>query len=95
MYLRYCGVCHGLASEGEDPANVWPFVGAICRFLLRWLPKLALRRARARAELRRLEQQLAEPPGTCRIQAWSDARQRSEPAGSLLPSPWLGCRQRR
>jgi len=58
------------------------------RFLLRWLPKLALSRAQARAELRRLEQQLAEPPGTVRMQPWNHAEQRWEPAGVLRPSPW-------
>jgi hypothetical protein len=64
------------------------------RLLLRWLPHLALQRAQARAELRRLEQQVAEPPGTCRMQAWSHTAQRWEPAGSLLPSPWVGGRRR-
>jgi hypothetical protein len=64
-------------------------------FLLRWLPKLALGRAQARAELRRLEQQLVEPPGTCRMQSWNHEAQRWEPGGSLLPSPWVARRQRR
>jgi len=55
---------------------------------LSWLPQLALRRAQARAALRRLEAQLAEPPGTVRMQAWNDRDQRWEPAGVLLPSPY-------
>jgi hypothetical protein len=65
------------------------------RLLLRWLPKLALQRAQARAELRRLEQQVAEPPGTCRLQSWNHQAQRWDPAGVVLPSPWVARRQRR
>jgi hypothetical protein len=64
------------------------------RFLPRWLPHLALQRAQVRAELRRLEQQLAEPPGTVRVQSWNHTAQRWEPAGSLLPSPWVARRRR-
>jgi hypothetical protein len=59
------------------------------RLLLRWLPHLALQRAQARAEVRRLEQQLVEPPGTVRMQSWNHQEQRWEAAGSLLPSPWV------
>jgi hypothetical protein len=78
------------ASEGviEPVPEAW-----FDRWLLRWLPKLALGRAQARAELRRLERQLAEPPGTCRLQTWNHAAQRWEPAGSLLPSPWIARRR--
>jgi len=61
---------------------------AFDRFLLRWLPHLALRRAQARAALRRLEAQLAEPPGTVRMQSWNHRDQRWERAGVLLPSPY-------
>jgi hypothetical protein len=60
------------------------------RFLLRWFPHLALSRAQARAALRRLEQELAEPPGTVRIQNWNHKTQRWDAAGLLLPSPWRG-----
>jgi hypothetical protein len=55
------------------------------RLLLRWLPGVARRRAEARAALRRLHQQVAEPPGTVRMKSWNHARQRWESAGVLLP----------
>jgi hypothetical protein len=58
------------------------------RLLLRWLPQLALSRAQARAELQRLQQQVAEPPGTIRLKNWNPQGQRWEPAGSVLPSPF-------
>jgi hypothetical protein len=86
LYRPKIGAGEGVIEEVPLP---W-FDG----FLLRWLPKLALSRAHARAELRRLEQQLAEPPGTCRMQSWNHEAQRWEPAGSLLPSPWAGAPRR-
>jgi hypothetical protein len=73
------------AGDGilEPVPELW-----IERLLLRWLPGVALRRAQARAALRRLQAQLAEPPGTVRMQSWNHERQRWEPAGVLLPRRW-------
>jgi hypothetical protein len=83
-YRPQVGAGDGVIAPVPDP---W-----FDRFVLRWLPHLALRRARARAELRRLEPQLAEPPGTCRMQSWNHAAQRWEPAGVLLPPEFRGRR---
>jgi hypothetical protein len=45
-------------------------------FLVRWFPQAALRRARARAALQRLDQQRAAPPaGTVTVRRWDHERQ--------------------
>jgi hypothetical protein len=64
------------------------------RVLLRWLPGLALRRAQARAALRRLEPQIERPPTAVRVQSWNHAAQRWDPPHCLPSSPWVGGRRR-
>jgi hypothetical protein len=80
LWRRKVGAGDGVLEEVPPP---W-----IDRVLLRWLPGVALRRAEARAALRRLQAQVAEPPGTVRMKSWSHERQRWEPAGVLLPRRW-------
>jgi len=78
------GAADGIIEPVPDP---W-----FDRVVLRWLPHWALARARARAAIRRLEQQQAEPPGTCRMQRLNPTTQRWEPAGVLLPPEFRGRR---
>jgi len=64
-------------------------------FLLRWFPQVALRRARARAALRQLEEQRTAPPAaTVTVRRWDHERQRWDlpvpppPASVLRDRRW-------
>jgi hypothetical protein len=63
-------------------------------FLLRWLPKLALSRAQARAALARLQEQQARSPTGVRVRNWDHSTQRWEPPEWVPSSPWVGARRR-
>jgi hypothetical protein len=59
------------------------------RLLLRWLPRLALQRAQARAALARLHEQQTRPATGVRVRTWDHATQRWE-----SPEWWVGGRRR-